>query len=152
MLSLTLNIMVWQRVTKDPAIWTVFLFSKFIFNPRSLLEKIVIRSLEGGRGQSDPPPFYFRHSSSDWLEIWHIQQASFLLLIKRNHVVSNWFPRQQESNKWRHRRPPSCIFKFSDFVHIFTFVPQIDGKTAFSGWNPRNRSNPLWSCKHLVSF
>ena len=25
------------------------------------------------------------------------------------------------------------IFKFSDFVQIFTFVPQIDGKTAFSG-------------------
>ena len=30
------------------------------------------------------------------------------------------------------------IFKFSDFVQIFTFVPQIDGKTAFSGQNALN--------------
>ena len=29
------------------------------FNPRSLLEKIVTRSLEGGGGQSDPPPSTF---------------------------------------------------------------------------------------------
>ena len=31
------------------------------------------------------------------------------------------------------------FFKFSDFVQIFTFVPQIDGKGAFSGCNPRDR-------------
>ena len=31
-------------------------FHFIIINPRSLLEKIVTRSLEGGGGQSDPPP------------------------------------------------------------------------------------------------
>ena len=30
-----------------------------VINPRSLLEKIVTRSLEGGGGQSDPPPSTF---------------------------------------------------------------------------------------------
>ena len=40
-------------------------------------------------------------------------------------------------------QPPPWIFKFSDFVQIFTFVPQIDGKTAFSAWNQGNRSNQL---------
>ena len=29
-------------------------------NPRSLLEKIVTRSLEGGGGGQSDPPFYFR--------------------------------------------------------------------------------------------
>ena len=34
-----------------------------LLNPRSLLEKIVTRSLEGG--SIGPSPFYFRHNSSD---------------------------------------------------------------------------------------
>ena len=42
-----------------------------LINPRSLLEKnSYTKPWEGG--QSDPPPFYFQHNSSDWLEIWHI--------------------------------------------------------------------------------
>ena len=44
--------------------------SSISFNPRSLLEKIVTRNLEGR--SIGPPPFYFRHNSSDWLEIWCI--------------------------------------------------------------------------------
>ena len=67
-----------------------------MFNPRSILEKLVTRSLEGGGGfNRTPPPFYFRQNSSNWLEIWYILQASFVLSIKRIHVVSNWFPWQQ---------------------------------------------------------
>ena len=34
-------------------------------NPRSLLEKIVTRSLEGGGRSIGHPPFYFRHNSFD---------------------------------------------------------------------------------------
>ena len=34
----------------------MFLNRSISFNPRSLLEKIVTRSLKGGGGQSDPPP------------------------------------------------------------------------------------------------
>ena len=35
----------------------------YLFNPRSLLEKIVTRSLEGGGGVNRTP-FYFRHNSA----------------------------------------------------------------------------------------
>ena len=44
---------------------------------------------------------------------------------------------------------------FSNFQILFKFsllCLRLTGKTAFSGWNPRNRSNPLWSFKYLVSF
>ena len=40
-----------------------FSFMHLVINPRSLLEKIATRSLEGGG--SIGPPVYFRHNSSD---------------------------------------------------------------------------------------
>ena len=40
-------------------------FLEDLINPRSLLEKIVTRSHEGGGvNRTTPPPFYFRHNSS----------------------------------------------------------------------------------------
>ena len=42
---------------------------------------------------------------------------------------------------------------FSNFQILFKFsllYLGLTGKTAFSGWNPRNRSNPLRSCKFLA--
>ena len=36
-----------------------------------------------------PPPFFFWHNSSDWHDILYKERASFVLSIKRNHVVFN---------------------------------------------------------------
>ena len=57
------------------------------FNPRSLEEKILTRSLEGGWGQSDPPPtstFDTNHPID--MKFGAYNRASFVLSINRNHI------------------------------------------------------------------
>ena len=63
-------------------------------SPKSLEQKKVRRTLGGG-GSIGPLPSIF--DASRPIEIifgTYNDRASFVLLIKRNHVVSNWFPRQ----------------------------------------------------------
>ena len=65
-------------------------FSKVSFNPESLLEKIVTRSLEGG-GQSDspPPPSTFDTIHPFDLKFGTYNKLHLYFSIKQNHVVSN---------------------------------------------------------------
>ena len=93
-------------------------------NPRSLEEEIVTRSL-GGRGEVNcpppPSPSTFDTIHPNNLKLGTYNKLHLYLQYRRNQVASNWFPWQKESNKLHHRRLPSWIFKFSDFVQIFTF-------------------------------
>ena len=65
---------------------------KAYINPRSLLEKIITRRLEGG-SQSDPlPPSTLDTFHPIDLKFGTYSKLHFVLSIKRNHVMSNWFP------------------------------------------------------------
>ena len=99
-----------------------------LINPRSLLEKIVTRSLEG-RGQSDPPstfdtihPIVLKFGKYNKLHLYFQLSESTWCLIGF-HGNNNQI---NDATGSRH-------LGFSNFVQIFTFLPQIDGKTAFSG-------------------
>ena len=106
-------------------------YTRITVNPRSLLEKIVTRSLERGGGNRTPPStfdtihpidlkfgtynklrFYFQLSDTTW----------FLIGFHGNNSQIN------DVTGGRH-------LGFSNFqiCSDLTFLPQIDGKTAFSG-------------------
>ena len=68
---------------------------------------------------------YFQLSETAWCLIGLHDNNSQI-----NDVIGDLFNNSQINDVTGR---PSWIFKFSDFVQIFTFAPQIGGKTALSG-------------------
>ena len=102
-------------------------YEKMIFNPRSLEEKIVTRSLERPVNRTPPP------STFDTIHLIDMKFGTYNKLhLYFQLSETTWCLIGFHGNN-SHRRPPSWIFKFSDFVQIVTFVLHNDKKAAFSG-------------------
>ena len=83
------------------------------------------------KGVNGSPPLYFWHHSSDWLDIWHIYWAFFVLSIDWNHVLPNWFPWQpQQHNDVTNDRQ----LGFSNS----NLNTENSEKRTFSDWNLQN--------------
>ena len=101
-------------------------------NPRSLLEKIITQSLEGGGGQSDPPSTFDTFYPIDLKFGTYNKLHLYFQLSKITWCLIGFHGNNSQINDVTGGR--HLGFSNSQiFVQIFTFLPQIDGKTAFSG-------------------
>ena len=106
--------------------------ARSVINPRSLLEKIVTRSLEGRVNRTPPPSTFYTIHPIDLKFGTHSKLHLYFQLSETTWCLIGFHGNNSQRNDVTGDRLLG-FSNFSDFDQIFTFVPQIDGKTAFSG-------------------
>ena len=100
--------------------------SKSVFKAFLILEEISLKKLHestrrgGGSIRSlSSATFNIIHEHPIKLIFGIYNELSlYFTLIEITDLTFYRFSRQPQQHKWRHKRPPSCFFKFSDFFHI----------------------------------